>query len=148
MFKVEFITLSAPATVVLLCNSTRNLAEHNLRLNGRRVIDIVDLVRADFAEGHYLGNRRNILSFEVRRDVDLGGGEFPDPEAAFAFALDQGDLFDEEGLLRITLVGTKTSVTRWLDNAFVEAHDLSEVLGIANRYSYTINAGRISTSRP
>lgn len=148
MFKVEFITLTVPARVVLLCNSSRHLAEHNLRFNGRRILDVVDLVRADYAEAHHRGNRRNTLSFDVRRDVDLQGKAFRDPEEAFAFALDHGDEFDEEGLVRITLEGRFTSAVRWLRNAFVEAHDLSEVLGVANRYSYTINAGAISKTKP
>lgn len=148
MFKVEFITLSVPAAVVLLCNSTRSLAEHNLRLNGRRVIDVVDLVRADFAEGFFRGNRRNTLSFDVSRDSDLDVKPFADAEAAFAFALDHGDSFDEEGLIRITLKGTKTNVVRWMNNAFVEAHDLSELIGVSTKYNYTINSGAITADRP
>ena len=148
MFKVEFITREVPSHVVLLCNSTRHLAEHNLRLNGRRIVDVVDLVRADYAKGFFRGNRRNTLSFDVQRDSDLDIKPFPDPEGAFAFALDHGDYFDSEGLVRITLEGIKTSATRWLDNAFVEAHDLSELVGVSSKYSYTINCGRILTSKP
>lgn len=148
MFRVEFISLAVPAEITMLCDSSRHLAEHNLRFNARRVLDYVDLVRAANAVGFYRGNRRNILQFSVRRDLDYGGKEFGDPEAAFAFALDHGDRFDGAGLVRLTLIGPKTAEVRWLNNAFVEAHDLSEVLGVANLYAYTINAGDITRTKP
>lgn len=148
MFKIEFITLDVPAAVTLLCNSSRSLAEHNLRFNGRRIIDVVELVRADYAVGHYRGNRRNTLTFDVRRDVDLQGKTFRDPEEAFAWGLLHPDQFDEEGRVRLTLEGTQSSHLLWFDNAFVEASDLSEVMGVANLYSYTINAGAISKTKP
>ena len=112
------------------------------------MLDYVDLVRADNAAGFYRGNRRNTLSFEVRRDLDYASKEFRDPEAAFAFALDHGDRFDQEGLVRLTLSGESSSEIRWFNNAFVEAHDLSEVMGVANLYAYTINAGAISKTKP
>lgn len=148
MFKVEFITLAVPAQITLLCDSSRSLAEHNIRLNGRQIVDVVDLVRAEFAEGFYRGNRRTLLSFNVRRDVDFDGKAFADPEAAFAFALDQPDRFAAEGLVRLTLAGSKSNFIRWLDNAFIEASDLSEVMGVANLYQYTINAGAVSKTKP
>lgn len=148
MFTVEFITLATKPRITLLCDSSRNLAEHNIRLNGRRIIDVVDLVRADYAVGYYRGNRRNTLTFDVRRDVDLKAKEFRDAEEAFTFALDHGDQFDEEGLVRLTLKGQFSNSVRWFANAFVEAHDLAEVMGVANLYSYTINAGAISKTQP
>lgn len=148
MFKVEYLSLDTPPRVVLLCNSTRSLAEHNIRLNHRRVIEVVDFVRADFGTGFYRGNRRNTLSFDVRRDVDLDSKPFRDPEEAFVFALDHGDAFDAEGLIRLTLAGPKSSAIRWMQNAFVESSDLSQVLGVANAYSYTINAGAILKAKP
>lgn len=148
MFKVELISLTTPPATFLLCNSSRNLAEHNLKLNGQRVVDYVDLVRADYARAFDMGNRRNVFSFDVTRDVDFGGRQFRDPEAAMVFAMDQDALLPVISHARITFTGRFTNTVRWLDNCTVEATELNEVVGVAHKYNYTLNGGAFSSSRP
>jgi hypothetical protein len=148
MFKIELITLTVPAAAFVLCDSTRSLAEHNVRLNGQRVLDYVDYVRAAFATAFDMGNRRNILSFDVSRDVDFAGNAFRDPEAAFAWALDHDAALPVVSHCRITLKGRVTNEVRWLDNATVQTTQLTQIIGVAHKYNYTINAGAISKTRP
>jgi hypothetical protein len=148
VFKVELISLGANPQTFILCDSSLNLAEHNIRLNGQRVLDYVEYVRAEFALAFDMGNRRNILSFDVTRDVDFAGKKFVDAESALTFALDQDALLPVIGVIRITLKGKTTSNVRWMDNASVQATQLNEVIGVAHKYNVTINAGAITTTRP
>lgn len=148
MFKVELISLVTPPATYILCDSSRSLAEHNLRLNGRRIVDYVELVRADYAQAFDLGNRRNVFSFDVTRDVDFDGKAFRDPEAAMIFALDQDALIPVISHARLTFIGSVTTAVRWLANCSVETTDLSEVLGVAHKYNYTLNGAGFSALRP
>lgn len=148
MFKVELISLTTPAQAFVLCDSTKSLAEHNLRLNGQRVLDYVDYVRAEYAKAFDMGNRRNILSFDVTRDVNFEGKAFADAEGAFAWALDQDAALPVVSHCRITLKGRVTSEVRWMDNATLQVTQLNQIIGVAHKYNYTINAGAISKTRP
>jgi len=148
MFKVELISLTTPVRNFVLCNSTRSVTEHNIRLNGQRVLDFVEYVRGDYAKAFDQGNRRNVLSFDVTRDCDWEGRLFKDAEAAFAWALEQDAVLPVISLCRITLEGPKTSKTYWFDNASVQATQLNQIVGVAHTYNYTINAGAISLTRP
>jgi hypothetical protein len=148
MFKVELISLVAPIRAFVLCNSTRSLAEHNIRLNGQRLVDYVDLVRAEYAKAFDQGNRRTLLSFDVTRDGDFDGRPFRDAEGALAWAFDQDAALPVVGHCRVTLRGRVTDTIRWIDNATVQTTQLSQVVGLAHTYTYTINGGAISRSRP
>jgi hypothetical protein len=148
MLKVELISLTTPPQAFVLCNSTKALAEHNLRLNGQRVIDYVSYVRAEFAKGFDQGNRRTVFSFDVTRDCDFSDKTFRDPEAAFAWALDQEMQLPTLSHCRITIASDLTNTVRWIDNATVQALPLNRVLGVALTFNYTINGGRISVARP
>ncbi len=149
MFKVEFITeTSSTRRTRVLCNSSLDLAEHNIQLNNRRLLDVVDLFRSDYAKVFWRGNRRNILSFEVTRAEDFTGKAFADAETAMMFALDQETELDGVGYVRFELRTATRSFLRWLDNAVIEVTDLNEVIGLAHKYTYTINAGAILKAEP
>jgi hypothetical protein len=148
MFKVELISLTTPAQVFVLCNSSRSLAEHNIRFNGQRVLDYVDFVRATHAKAFDMGNRRTMLSFDVGRDCTFADRTFRDPEEAFIWGLDQDALLPAVGHCRITVAGPKTSAVRWMDNAALQGTPVDQFMGIWLKLNYTINAGAISTTRP
>lgn len=148
MFKVEFITTGGASRTRLLCDSSLTLAEHNVRLNNRRLFDLADLFRADYARIFWRGNRRNVLSFTVTRTEGFDGRPFRDPEEAMAFALDQEAELAGVGLVRFELRNASRLLVRWLDDAAIEVTDLAEVIGLAHRYTYTINCGAILKQRP
>jgi len=149
VFKVEFITdTGGSRRTRVLCDSSLDLAEHNLRLNNRRLLDVVDLFRADYAKVFWRGNRRNIFSFEVTRAEDFNGRPFADAEEAMAFALDQEVELDGVGYVRFEMKSRMRSLVRFLDNAVIEVTDLNEVVGLAHKYTYTINAGAILKQQP
>jgi hypothetical protein len=148
MFKVEFITDDGTRRTRVLCDSSLDLAEHNIRLNNRRLLDVVDLFRADYAKVFWRGNRRNILSFDVTRAENFSGKAFADAEEAMAFALDQEAELDGVGYVRFAMTSRMRSTVRWLDNAAIEVTDLNEVIGLAHKYTYTINAGAILKQQP
>ena len=82
MFKIEFI--KQPSQVMgdldtyLLCESSRSLAEHNFRLNGQRVFQPAQFLRAEYAQAFDRGNQRNLVAFEVARSVCFTGEKFRD----------------------------------------------------------------------
>ena len=132
----------------MLCESSRSLAEHNITLNHRRVNQVSDLLRADYAAGFDRGNRRNVFSFEVTRAVDDKGIEFADAEAALLYALDHPQNLPSGGTLEIFLQGRLTTAKRWLDNALIEATDLTEPMGVALKWRYTFNGGELLKDEP
>lgn len=148
MFKVEFITGDDSPQTRLLCDSSLDLAEHNIRLNNRRLLDVADLFRAEYAKVFWRGNRRNLLSFDVTRAKDFDDKPFRDAYEAMSFALDQEAELDGVGLVRFELKSRFRSVIRWLDNAAIEVTDLNQVIGLAHKYTYTINCGAILKNRP
>lgn len=147
MFQVEYISLDTVPIVRLLCDSTLDLAEHNISLNRVRIVEINDLVEADFARAFYRGNRRNILSFDVTRAKNWIGDAFPTPEEAFVFALDHDGDLPGIGLVKITLSFGTTTVVRWLNNAAVTGANTGGIIGVSGKYTYVINAGAITPTK-
>ena len=104
MLTLTFIPDGAmAANGVVLCNTSRSIAELNVEFNHQRVIH-VDQLAAVLGSGaaalaQDLANQRNTLSLRVRRDVDFSSKAFADPEAAFVFALTQPGQFPSTGIL-------------------------------------------------
>jgi hypothetical protein len=145
---------SALSAGLLLCNTTRSLAELDVKFNHKRIISIEQLAVAlgsgTAALAQDFANQRNTLSLRVRRAVDFESTPvtFADPEAAFAFALDQPAQFPTTGILQIYLAGVVTTTTRWLLNVGVEGINLAEWLGVAPSFIYTFNGGLITATSP
>lgn len=141
---------SLAAAGIVLCATSRALAELNVRLNHRRLIDIANLWAAPAALARDFQNQRNTLSLTVRRGVDFNAAAFADAEAALLFALDHPSAFPATGTLQMQLAGPGgTNATRWLLNCAVEmishAH---EDLGVSPRFDYTFTGGAIVAVSP
>jgi hypothetical protein len=142
-----------PANGLVLCNTTRSLAELDVKFNHRRVISIEQLAVAlgsgAAALAQDFANQRNTLSLKARRGVDFNGTAFGDPEAALLFALDQPGQFLTTGTLQMDLTGAVTvASTRYLLNCGVEGISLADWLGVAPAFDYTFNGGLITPNSP
>jgi len=158
MLKLTFIPDGAPvADGIVLCNTTRSLAELNVEFNHQRVISVEQIATAlgggaaAFAQD--FSNQRNLLTLRVRRSVDFVPVAFADPEAAFLFALDQPAKFPTTGILQIDLQGTTTGTTqpaqRWMLNTAVKGiRNKFEDLGIAPAFDYQFDGGLITKNSP
>ena len=151
MFKATLIPDAgqAAASAFVFFNSTRSLAEMNVRLNHQPVFQRTDPLRAAFAVMRLRGNRRNQLTLSVRRDVDLGlTRAFADAEAALAFALDATAAVPVIGTLKLELKGAATDLTFWMKNTVIPAHSMSEWLGVAPKFDFTFDGGEIVKTNP
>ena len=151
MFKIEFIKppsqVMGDSHVFLLCESSRSLAEHNFRLNGQRLSQTVQFLRAEHGTAFDRGNQRNVVSFDVVRSVDFAGEPFADAHSALVFALDLPGLLFGVGTLKLTLEGQIGTAERWLDNAVIES-SLVQTIGVALQYTHTVNGGEITDQEP
>ena len=136
----------------MLCNTSRSLAELEVKFNHKRQITVEQLAQAISGGGAGLaldmGNVRHTLSLKVRRALDFTSAAFPDPEGALAFALTQPQSFPTTGCLRLQLVGTTTNTTLYLLNVGVEGINLADWLGEAPAFEYQFNGGLISNTSP
>ena len=150
---------SSISSTVVLCQSTRSVAEHNVRINGRRAVDVVQTYRADVVQNFDRANSQVSLSFEVERDTDFAssgnGASLADPEQAFvAAALHIGNssltgYSSVRGLGSLVMVlnGAVSGVsTLTFNNAALQSVDLHEWLGILVGFSYTFVASSITKS--
>lgn len=148
MFTATFYPDATPGAPVLLCNTSRSLTELNVVLNHKQIMDHVPGYGAAFDLAIDMGNDRNLLSFDVRRDSDYAPAKFVDVEAAFLFAMDHPPLIRGTGILKIVLAGVTTSATRWLLNAYAETLSMPDWLGIAPLFKYSFNGGQITATNP
>ena len=152
MLRLTFFPDGTTTSTLVLCNTSRSLAELDVKFNHRRVINIENLATSlgsgNAALAQDFANHRNTFSLKVRRGVDFSSAAFADPEAALAFTLDQPALFTTTGALKIELVGVTTNVTRWLLNCGVEGINLADWLGVAPAFDYTFNGGLITPTAP
>lgn len=153
MFTLTFIPSGlSVADGLVLCNTSRSLAELNVRFNHRRVMAVEPLATAlgagTAALAQDFANWRHTLALTVRRNVDFAGVTFPDPEGALAFALQQPSSFPTTGVLQLQLQGTRTNLTLWLLNTAVESMVLADWLGVAPSFDYTFNGGLITATSP
>jgi hypothetical protein len=146
------------SSAVVLCQSTRNVAEHNVRLNGRRLSETSETYRSDFVQNFDRANGRIRLSFEVVRDLDFassGNGQaFADPETAFiAAALHVGNSalngyssVRGTGLLTFDLTAGGAPVRLTFNSACLESVDLQEWCGVMLGLNYVFNAASVTKS--
>jgi hypothetical protein len=155
MLKLTFIPDGAPvADGIVLCNTTRSIAELNVEFNHQRAISVEQIATAlgggaaAFAQD--FSNQRNLLALRVRRSVDFSAASFADPEAAFLFTLDQPTKFPTTGVLQIELQGASTGLTkRWMLNTAVKGiRNKFEDLGIAPAFDYQFDGGLITSNTP
>lgn len=154
MLKLTFIPDGSSSSNLVLCNTTRSITELDVKFNHRRVLSIENLCEAlgsgKAALAQDFANHRNTIALKVRRDCDFGDSapQFPDAEAAFAFALDQPALFTRSGIVEIRLQGVTTNVTRWLLNCGLEGLNMADWLGVAPSFDYILNGGLITSDSP
>ncbi len=120
----------------------------NVTLNHRRLTEHVPGYGAAFDLAIDRGNKRNRMSFDVRRDADYTPAKFPDPEGALVFALDHPNYLPGTGTLKLSLAGVTTTATRWLLNCHLEVLDMPDWLGTAPLFKYTFNGGAITATAP
>ena len=145
------ITISPP--FLCLCQSSRSVAEHNVRLNGRRLTEIFEAYRADTVQDIDRANSRLKLSFEVLRDCDFApttnGTAFTTADAAFYVAakhlgdsnLSGSRMIRGTGTLTVALSGQPNLV---FNNASLESADMSEWNGVAIKIQYVFNAASVT----
>ncbi len=151
MVRIEFIkaaTVTSDEETLMLCESTRSLAESNIRFNGQSVLQPVQFLRAEYATVFDRGNQRNTISFDVRRDVDFNGELFPDVESALLFAFDLPARLRGVGVLKVELQGYASSYVRWMANAAVESVALTDPIGLNLGYAVVVSGGEITESEP
>jgi hypothetical protein len=130
------------STQLILCLSSRQVAEHNIRFSGKPMIETVELFRSATVANFYRFNRRCPFSFEVMRDMDFANNPFQDPEAAISFAADHCAGSTKTlavagtGVLAVQLVGPVTSKTLTFNNAVVQGIDLIQWEGIVVTFRY------------
>ncbi len=134
--------------VIVLVQTSRSLAELDVKFNHKRLIQTEQGFGAAAAAFFDKANAQNALSLKVRRGVDFTSAPFPDPEGALAFALQQPASFPSTGCLRIQMVGTTTNQTLYMLNASVGALSLADWLGNAPAFDYVFNGGIITATSP
>ena len=90
------------AGVLTLCNTSRSLAELEVRFNHRRLLQSEPGFGAAATAFFDNQNQSNSLTLKVRRGVDF---------ASIAFALQQPASFPTTGTLQIKLQGVATNLT-------------------------------------
>lgn len=154
MLTLTFIPDSAlAADGIVLCNTSRSIAELNVEFNHARQISIENLATSlgsgIAALAQDFSNQRNTISLRVRRSVDFANAAFADPEAAFIFALTQPVSFPGTGILKIQVAGATTAATLYMLNTAVQGiRNKFEDLGIAPAFDYTFNGGLITADTP
>src|SRR5437868_11732438 len=114
------LTISSLLTLV---DSSRSVAEHDVRTAGHGLVETADVYQALFAANLYRFNEKSPLSFSVQRDCDFNNAPFKDPEAAFLFSTlhcsgkDKGTAVRGTGTLTMILTGKFTTATLIYANA-------------------------------
>ena len=148
MFKATLIP-EAGGTPFVFFNSTRSLVEMNVRLNHQPMFQTINPIRAQFAVKMLRGQRRNLITLSVRRDVDIGLVKtFPDAEAAMAFAFDSTVSVPVIGTLKLELKGKSTDRVFWMKNATIPGHSMTEWVGKAPLFEFTFDGGEIVKNSP
>lgn len=151
MLRVRITTTNeTPARTEVLCDSPDPLPRHNLRVNGTSILQLADIVRADFGKVFDRKNRRPRIEFDVARDSDDEGNKFDSELAATLFALDHacsdcptsGDVTLEIGS------GDGGSATRWIKGAGIERLGMQRQVGRTLFFSYAIVGGQYLKSNP
>ena len=156
MFKISFISDAEGPVTTKLCESTRTLAEHGFTLNNERVLQIENLVRANYSLGIDRLNKRNVISFQVSRAEDFTGDAFESPEEAFVFAIDHvngagggsgASDMGGSGTLKMEFSAPSYSATRYMHNALVQAIAANDTnTGVCLGFNYTFTGGLIDTN--
>lgn len=129
---------------LLCCDSSRDLAEHNITINHKRVFEVQELFEAQYAVAQNRMNKRNIISFDVWRDVDFSGTLFTDEAAAIVFQLKMPDLIPDLGTLQLNITSGSTSYQLTYQNAALEVFNLAQWNGIALHQRYQFNCGQLT----
>lgn len=140
-------TLSSP---LILCLSTRSVAEHNVRLNNRSLSELAEPYQSDFTRNFDRSNDRNVFSFDCDRSDDFDGAPFVDAEAAAQFAFlhlggGKDTAIHGTGVLNLVLTGKVTQVNIQLANVVKQSVDWAEWSGTLIKLSYVFTCGLIST---
>ena len=140
--KVTISTGTGSSRVVAeLCDSPDPVPRHNLRVNGQRVLQVVDLARAEYVTVYGRGNRRTTISFQVTRQHR---SEWEATEAV----LDHDAEIPETGLLELVITDNGRTIKRWLANAGVESVQMVGQIGATTQWAYSIIGGEVLKRKP
>jgi hypothetical protein len=151
LFKAQWIPDDTDiSSTLILCNSTRGVGEHNVRLNNRALGETAEPYQSDWVENLNRYNERNTFSFECWRDANLDDTPFADEYAAFYFAaLHCGGQVKTyavrgTGQIILTMAGSAGSYTLTFANALKQSIDVAEWDGIVIKLHYAFTTGPIS----
>jgi hypothetical protein len=138
------------SSTLILCNSSRSIAEHNLKINNRALVQSAELFEAPFVTNLYHRDDRIEFSFEVERSQDFTGTNFPDAESAFIFAANHmgGSLpnFAVIGTGTLTALFSVPGKTLTFTGAIKQSIDLILWMGISITLSYKFLAQTVSSN--
>ena len=125
----------------VLCDSPDPVPQANLRVNGQRVLQVVDLARAEWVTVRGRGNRRTLVSFET---TELYDSEW---EASVAI-LDRDAEVPETGLVEIVITDGGRTVKRWMNGGGVESVQMLGRKGATVRWGYQLIGGEMLKAKP
>ena len=134
------VTVSTAAGTITLADDN-DLARSNLRINGQRLVDEVHGFRADWVQLFDRGNRKTVISFDVKR-------VFESSFDAIVTALDHNTKVPIIGLIELTISEGGQLARRWLQNASIMAVDIPRQRGAALWFTYQITGGEVLTTHP
>lgn len=115
---------------------------NNFKLNGQRVVEIAEFLRAEYIKVFYRNNRKTSISFQTAR-------LHANIQTAEAFVMDHESTVTVMGLLEITLVSDKGAQTfRYINNAAVESVTLVSWTGITTIHEYSLVGGVVLKVKP
>ncbi len=127
---------------IFLAGSTGFEEPSNFRLNGQRVVEIAEFLRAEYVKIFYRNNRKTTVSFQTAR-------LHANIQTAEAFVMDHDATVTVMGLLEIALVSDKGAQTfRYIDNAAVESVTLVSWTGLTTVHEYSIVGGQVLKTKP
>lgn len=151
MFLIKYIPEDGPQlTLVDWASGTyRDWNQLNFKVNHQPIIQVSNLLEADYAVAFPSFNRRNLVSFDVMRGVNGSGVAFKDAQEAALFMIDHAPAIPDEGVLLVTLKGgIGGDVSRFFTNAlFVGCEPTSEI-GVSMFFNYKFNCGKALNAAP
>jgi hypothetical protein len=132
---------------ITLCDSPESLAVHDIRINGRAVLDVVQFLDALYPRVFNRGNRALTVQFSTNRNKGIDGQQFTSPGQAFAFAFDQcafAELLPHYGFVTIEADG----VVRYLDGCGLAQIGMDRIKGIGLWFTYQLIGGTPLSTAP
>lgn len=123
------------------------LADHdktsvsNFRINGSRLVQVAELVRAETVQVFGRGNRKTTVTFDVSR-------EHADVRTSETFILGHATNVPESGLITFEAISASGALTRRYLNAAVCSVVDCSYAGVTTVHTYQIIGGKMLLQKP